>query len=195
MPEPRTRPGGRSARVRESVQEATLALLAERGYDGFEIPEVAARAGVHRTTVYRRWKTKSALVGDTMVVHMAQQVPAPDTGSLRSDLERLMREVVAVLEQPAVMEVLRAQVVLAAGDEQVRAARDAFWATRFERSGAIVERAIARGELPPDTDPRELQEFAIARLYLRALVTGGPVGDDVVESIVRRTLAAFSSSS
>ena len=181
--------------MRRSVQEATLALLSERGYEGFEIPEVAARAGVNRTTVYRRWKTKSALVADTMLVHMAEQVPAPDTGNLRSDLERLMREVVAVLEQPAVMEVLRAQVILAAGNEQVRAAREAFWATRFERSGAIVERAIARGELPPGTDPRELQEFAIAPLYLRALVTGGPVDDDLVESIVRRTLAAFSAAS
>ena len=192
MPEPKTRPGGRSARVRQTVQEATLALLSERGYEGFEIPEVAARAGVNRTTVYRRWKTKSGLVADTMLAHMAEQVPAPDTGSFRSDLELLVREVVAVLEQPAVREVLRAQVVLAAADEQVQAARAAFWATRFERSGAIVERAIARGELPPDTDPRELQEFAIAPLYLRALVTGGPLGEGLVEKIVRRTLAAFS---
>jgi AcrR family transcriptional regulator len=181
------RPGGRSAQVRRSVHDATLELLAERGYEGFEIPEVAARAGVHRTTVYRRWQTKSALVVDTMLRQMEEQVPAPNTGALRSDLEQLLREVVVALSQPVVMETLRAQVAMATHDEHVRL----FWATRFERSGVIVERAIARGELPAGTDAREFQEAAIAPLYLRALVTGGPVDDALIERVASRTLAAF----
>jgi AcrR family transcriptional regulator len=189
---PKRRPGGRSAAVVLAVHRATLELLAERGYEGFEIPEAASRAGVHRTTVYRRWRTKSALVADTMLAHMAEQVPAPDTGALHTDLEQLLREVVAVLREPAVIETLRAQVALSESDESVREARRRFWSSRFQRSGVIVERAIERGEVPPETDPRELQEMAIAPLYLRGLVTGDPIDDELIETSVRRTLAAFS---
>src|SRR5688572_33420223 len=89
-PGPRPRPGGRSARVRSAVLEATLELLAERGYDGAEVPEVARRAGVHPTTVYRRWGTKSRLVGEALLERSRPLTPTPDTGSLRPDLGRLL---------------------------------------------------------------------------------------------------------
>src|SRR5688572_31365663 len=93
----RPRPGGRSARVRAAVLAATLELLAERGYEGAELPEIARRAGVHPTTVYRRWDTKAKLVGEALLEQAATLSPTPDTGALRTDLERLLLDGAALV--------------------------------------------------------------------------------------------------
>ena len=81
------RPGGRAERVRNAVLEATAELLTEVGYDQLTIDEVAARAGVHKTTVYRRWPTKPELITAAASAHSEQNVPIPDTGTLLGDLE------------------------------------------------------------------------------------------------------------
>lgn len=187
----RSRPGGRSARVVAAVREATLELLLEQGYDGFEIPDAARNAGVHSSTIYRRWPTKQELVADTIGNHMEQQIPMPDTGSLARDLEQLSREVAAVLAQPPLLALLRVQVALVDSTDGVREASQRFWDTRFGRSAVIAERAIARGELSSGTDAKEFNEFAIAPLYLRALVTGRTIDDAFIHTCVRRTLRAF----
>src|SRR5688572_9801014 len=85
------RPGGRSARVRAAELAATAEALAEDGYDALSIEAVGARAGVHKTTVYRRWPTKADLVADAARARSEQHVPIPDTGGLAGDL-RLLAE-------------------------------------------------------------------------------------------------------
>ncbi|MFD0359929.1 TetR/AcrR family transcriptional regulator [Nocardia sp. GCM10030253] len=187
----RSRPGGRSARVVGAVHKATFDLLLQHGYYGFEIPDVARIAGVHPTTIYRRWQDKQDLVADAMLAHMAQQIGTPDTGSLRGDLAELIHDVAAVLMRPPMLALLRVQVAMADTAPNVRAAGQRFWTTRFGHSAAIVERAIARGELSDGTDPQEFNEFAIAPLYLRVLVTDGSVDDDFIRNCVHRTLRAF----
>src|SRR5581483_3234924 len=82
----RRRPGGRSARVQVAVFEATFQLLEERGYEGLSMASIAERAAVHETSLYRRWKTKERLVLDAVNHRVAQEIPVPDTGALRSDL-------------------------------------------------------------------------------------------------------------
>src|SRR5262245_64597066 len=98
----RPRPGGRSARVRAAVLAATLELLAERGFERTELPEVARRAGVHATTVYRRWGAKVRLVGEALLERARPLTPTPDTGTLRSDLEQLLGEGGAHMRTPPV---------------------------------------------------------------------------------------------
>src|SRR4051812_41212301 len=93
----RRRPGGRSAAVRLAVHRATIELLEQVGYDGFELPEVASRAGVNKTTVYRRWTTKSQLIGDVLQDLAAAQVAAPDTGTLRDDLRTFLTDLAVTL--------------------------------------------------------------------------------------------------
>ncbi len=130
------RPGGRSARVRAAVLGATLALLAERGYEGVELPEVARRAGVHPTTVYRRWGTKAKVVGEALLERSQTLSPTPDTGALRTDLERLLLDGAALVHTPAVralFEVLLADS--ANGSEEVAEARDRFWAAHLDEAG------------------------------------------------------------
>src|SRR5580658_8453688 len=74
------RPGGRSARNRAAVLDAAVELLAEASYDDLSMENIAARAGVHKTTVYRRWPTKADLVADAIRARSQAVVPLPDTG-------------------------------------------------------------------------------------------------------------------
>src|SRR6266511_5046821 len=85
-PTPARRPGGRSARVRSDAIAATLAELAERGYAALSLESIARRAGVHKTTLYRRWGTREELVLEAMLARAGEHISVPDTGSLRGDL-------------------------------------------------------------------------------------------------------------
>ncbi|MET9325795.1 TetR/AcrR family transcriptional regulator [Tsukamurella sp. NPDC003166] len=170
-PEPRRRTGGRSARVRESVLAAALALVAERGFEGLRIAEVAVRAGVAETTVYRRWPTPTALISDAVTELAAQGNPAPDTGDLCGDLRRVAEQITALLAGPGIARLVGATLSMA-GDAEVDAARRRFWDTRFASNAPVVERAITRGELPGGTVPREVLETLAAPLYFRLLVGG-----------------------
>src|SRR5262245_26978742 len=97
------RPGGRSARVRAAVLGAALDVLAERGFEALEVPEVAARAGVSASTIYRRWTSKGRLAGEALLERARPLSPTPDTGALRSDLEQLLLEGGALLRTPPVV--------------------------------------------------------------------------------------------
>src|SRR5215813_2745308 len=94
-----SRPGGRTARIRADVLAAVEAELAEHGYDGLSIDGVAAKSGVHRTTVYRRWKTVAGLLVDLLQAGLDDSWTPADTGSLEGDLVALNREVHAALTQ------------------------------------------------------------------------------------------------
>jgi AcrR family transcriptional regulator len=192
LTEGRARPGGRAARVVEAVHRAAFALLDEVGYEQLQLPDVAERAGVNKTTVYRRWPTKVALVADLLGVLMQSSVATPDTGSVQSDLELLLAEVAKVLSSRAVRSVLRATMALSDDDPAVRAAQQTFFAERFARSGAIVERAVARGELAAGTDPRRLLELAASPVYFRVLFAAEEVGEDEVRQVVSTVLRAHS---
>ena len=80
------RPGGRSARVRDAVHEAVLALLRDRSWEELSIPAVADRSGVHQATIYRRWRSMPVLLDDVVAEHVTRSFALPDTGSLRGDL-------------------------------------------------------------------------------------------------------------
>src|SRR4051812_8420984 len=98
--ERRQRLGGRSARVIHDVLDATLEELARSGYVALTIESVAARAGVNRTTIYRRWPTKYALVHAAMLASQDGLQEAPDTGAIRSDLMTLARQRLAAVSVP-----------------------------------------------------------------------------------------------
>ncbi|MGW8359358.1 TetR/AcrR family transcriptional regulator [Streptomyces wedmorensis] len=179
------RPGGRAALVVAAVQRATEELLTEVGYDGLILTEVAARAGVNKTTVYRRWPTKVDLVTDLYLSRTAQQDIGRDTGSLVSDLVVMLENIVANVNTPAARAVLSA-VIGGVLDDEARAAREAFWAERFRRGASIIDRAVERGELPIHTDARLLLEDACSPVYVRLLLTGEPVTDADLEMFARR---------
>ncbi|MEL7157161.1 MAG: TetR/AcrR family transcriptional regulator [Actinomycetota bacterium] len=177
------RPGGRSARVRADVLRATSGLLEDVGYDELSMEDVAARAGVHKTTVYRRWPTKAELVFDAISEQSAEAVPVPDTGNLVDDLQLLAREVVANIGHPGRGRRSRSLVAAAATSDEVADAMHAFWAQRLAASAAIVERAVERGELPADADPHLIIESLIGPLWVRLLLTGEPITDELADRV------------
>jgi AcrR family transcriptional regulator len=173
------RPGGRSARVRNDVIRAVTELLAQTGYEGLSIEAVADRAGVHKTTVYRRWPTKADLVADALTERSEQQVPVPDTGTFAGDLAALARSVAANIGSDVGGAMARTLVAASITSVEIAETGRAFWAERLALTGVIVERAIGRGELPPGTDSNLVIEALIGPLYVRLLLTGEPVNEDI----------------
>ncbi|WP_181784854.1 TetR/AcrR family transcriptional regulator, partial [Pseudonocardia pini] len=102
-----TRPGGRSARVRAAVHRAVGELLAEQG-EALTLPVVATRAGVHPTTLYRRWGSVGELLADVASSRFSGDVVVPDTGALRTDLERWAADVATDVADPDVLARMRA---------------------------------------------------------------------------------------
>jgi AcrR family transcriptional regulator len=167
-------------------------LLAEESYEAITLPEVARRAGVHPTTIYRRWHSKQGLLTDAMLVYAAENIPTPDTGSLRGDLEQLLREVINVLDQEPVRALLRAVVADAmTRSTTIAAERTRYWQERFSHAAVIVERAVTRGELARNVDADALIENLVAAAYMRALLTGGDLDDLFVAQQVATTIRAF----
>jgi AcrR family transcriptional regulator len=185
------RTGGRSARVRQAVLDAALALLLERGYDGVSVAEVARAAGVAETTVYRRWPTKAGLITAAIGELAAAENPLPDTGSLTGDLTTLLTQIVDVLRRPEIERLARASVAAGGDEPEQTETRTAFYRMRVAGSAQIALRAIERGELPADTDPVAIIEYLVAPAYLRLLLTGGPLDPAFVTDCVQRALAAF----
>ena len=185
------RPGGRSARTRAAVLGATADLLAEVGYEELTFEAVARRAGVHKTTVYRRWPTKPDLVADAARERSVQLVEVPDTGSLRGDLTALARAVAANIGSEVGSAMTKTLVAAAATSPSVAEVTHAFWAERLRLTGAIVERAIVRGELPADVDANVVIESLVGALYVRLLLTGEPLDGDVADQVAGAVASGF----
>lgn len=184
------RPGGRTARVRRDVLDATLRHIADRGLDGLTIAAIASSAGVAQTTVYRRWPTPPALVADALTDLANERNPMPDTGSLRRDLHQLAEQIAKLLSEPAIVRLLGSSLALSS-DPDVSAARAAFWDHRFRLSQPIVDRALARGDIHPNSNPREVIETLVAPLYFRLLVTDQTIDAGLVDRCVDSTMVVF----
>ncbi|GAA2112696.1 TetR/AcrR family transcriptional regulator [Streptomyces synnematoformans] len=161
---PDRRPGGRTARIRAQVLAAVRAELAENGHEGLTMEGVATRAGVHRATVYRRWRDVGGLLVD--VIDAAGEIDwqPPDTGSLHGDLTALNEEI----QESLTVEPSFAVALMAASFHSERAARaqTRLWEDRYAQCAILVERAAERGELPPgQTDARRLLLAATAPVY------------------------------
>ena len=103
-----SRPGGRTARTRDAVFEATLAELGAVGYGHTSVEAIAQRAGVHKTTIYRRWGTKDRLVADTLAHVALVRTEVADTGDIDADMRALARAVVVTLTSPEGLATVRA---------------------------------------------------------------------------------------
>ncbi|MGY1894249.1 TetR-like C-terminal domain-containing protein [Nocardia gipuzkoensis] len=143
----------RGARLRRAVLDATLARIESAGIATVRVADVAADAGVHETSIYRRWKTLPRLLLDALLSRVAEEIPLPDTGSLRGDLERFMTDLIRFAGTPSGRALIRGTVI-AESDPEVEAIRREFWVRRLSSSEEIVRRAIARGDVAATVDPR-----------------------------------------
>ncbi|WP_329254627.1 TetR/AcrR family transcriptional regulator [Streptomyces sp. NBC_01478] len=172
-PEPgRLRPGGRTARVRTAVLRATGDVLAEQGVDRLDLSDVARRAEVGKTTVYRRWGSVTALVADLLVDMAEQPLPREETGSLLGDLRANALLVQRTLADPRQGALFRAVIAAATCDARTAEALRHFYAVRAAEWAPCVELAVARGELPAGTDASQVVRAVSAPLYYELLTTG-----------------------
>ncbi|MFF0747477.1 TetR/AcrR family transcriptional regulator [Streptomyces sp. NPDC004111] len=187
---PRRRPGGRTSRTRTQVLDAIRAELAEREYDEITLDAVAARAGVHRATVYRRWRDVGGLLADVFEAAGDDDWQPRDTGSLLGDLAALNHESqTALTERPSLVAALFAASFRSA--EAARAVRR-LWEDRYTRCEVIVERAVRRGELAPGTDARQLVVAAAAPVYHQLVLVRAPVDPGLPDRAARTAVLAAS---
>jgi AcrR family transcriptional regulator len=184
--QPARRPGGRSARVRGAVHQAVTDLVAERGYGNFTVGEVAARAGVADTSVYRRWGNLEALLTDVTNTRLTKRSPIPDTGNLEGDLRAYAANVAREVTGPDGSVVLRLVIAQSSAGQDGVQARDAFLAERARQLEAMLDRARERGELPPDV--LDVLDHILAPMYIRILFGAGPLTSDYVDTLVDRLL-------
>jgi AcrR family transcriptional regulator len=180
------RPGGRSARVRAAVHQAVTGLVNERGYGNFTIGEVAARAGVADTSVYRRWGNLETLLTDVALTRLNAQSPMPDTGSLAGDLRAYAANVAREITGPDGLAVLRLVIALSGKGQQGLQARDDFLAERNRQLQSMLDRAQERGENPPAA--LGVVDHILAPMYIRVLFGAGPLTPDYVDGLVDRLL-------
>jgi AcrR family transcriptional regulator len=162
------RTGGRSKRVVTAVLRAAMDELSRTGYAALRVEDVAARAGVNKTTVYRRWPTKIELAGAAIRTFAGNEEPMPDTGTVRGDLLALVQRIVAFVRTPE-GDIFTRLVIAEHGEPDVdrlaRSLRDAFMVRRAE----VITRAQARGELPADIDARVLLDAIFIPVTMRIL--------------------------
>ena len=188
----RRRPGRpRDPGYDKAILDATLEILRDKGYAGLTIDGVAARTGVGRPTIYRRWSSKPALV----IAALAQSTglsPTPDTGALRDDLLAFQREQVRMMDRPGSRRVTAGLVAdLVADPELAETYFGDFFARRRMSVWEALQRGIDRGELRPDADFTLIYDLLMGPLFMRSVVRGEPLGPDMAEVTVDLVLAAF----
>jgi AcrR family transcriptional regulator len=184
------RPGGRTARTRAAVLQAVISELAENGYAGTTVERIAARAGVAKTTIYRRWGRLNGLLADLMAQYAAQEIPVPDAGHLDSDLRALAREIVGSLQHPATRAAFGSIVAAAIQDHAAREVLSRFIAARTATMTVIVQHASQRGELPDGTDAAEVLQIVTAQIYYRLFIVGAPPSQGVADRAAATAAAA-----
>ncbi|MET9605135.1 TetR/AcrR family transcriptional regulator [Streptomyces sp. NPDC006512] len=184
------RPGGRTARVRAAVLRAAGDTLAEQGFHALDLAEIARRADVGKTTVYRRWGTVAGLVADLLTDMAEQSLPRTETGSLLDDLTANAALVRRTLTDPRQGPLFKAVIAAAASDPRTAEALHRFYEVRVAEWAPCVREAVERGELPPGTDPSEVIRAVSAPLYYRFLTTAAPLDEAAADRAALAALAA-----
>jgi AcrR family transcriptional regulator len=185
----RRRLGGRSARVQAAVFAATLELLQEQGYEALSFAAIAQRAGIHKTSLYRRWQSKEQLVLEAVGNQATKYFPQPDTGALRTDLIQLVRDNLDFLRS-AVGQALLQMAPVFSNAPTIGSFPKRYWLDGcYPFVQPIFDRAVARGEISPQTDFHLLFELLLGVLIVRAVVLREALDDTLAERIVDLLLA------
>ncbi|MFI5695564.1 TetR/AcrR family transcriptional regulator [Kribbella sp. NPDC051586] len=176
----------RDAGVEARVLDAAMTEMRANGYDGLSVDRVAERAGVAKTTLYRRWSSKAELVM-AMISELTSGVRFDPSGEPRRDLTEFVAGIAAALD--AIPTTLVADLVAAAAREpRVGEGVRALWAERHAVVAAAITRAQADGLMPAHADPRVIVDQLVGALYYRLLITGEPIDPAYVRALVLSTL-------
>jgi AcrR family transcriptional regulator len=198
-------PAGRAGRPRSAAADAailaaTRAALVELGWSKLTLGDVAVRAGVAKTTLYRRWAGKNELVVDA-VAELFDELRVPDRGSLAADIEGVVLQFASILARPEARSGLMAVVAESTRDD---ALRERIRASIVDRQKRLVlvgrARAQKRGELPPEADPEEaartvdlIFDMVAGAVVHRTLVSAEPADEEWVRNFARVLLTGLAS--
>lgn len=176
------RPGGRTAEITKRINSAVLELLAEGGIDACTFQNVAARAGIERSTLYRRNPDRWPTIIDA-IIDFAERETAPiNAGSFRGDLLAALRNLARAINGPLGPTLVSVAAKLQAGAAPGQGER--FWESRLERLGPIFVHAVERGELPANANAEEIFSMAAGPVYFRRFIASKEIDDDWVQTIV-----------
>ena len=184
------RPPGRprSEDARQSILRSTLKLLRRRGFADLSIEAIAADAGVGKTTVYRWWPNKGALVVDAFASSTEGELHFPDSGSVFRDVSLQLNQWLSILRSPRGCTVA---AVIGAGQSDpdlLEAFRDRFLRPRREEAYRTLRRGIERGELPRNLDLDVVLDILYGAIYMRFLIRHDELTEYYVEEVCRLVL-------
>jgi AcrR family transcriptional regulator len=173
--------------VEDAVFQAMLGLLASRGYREISVETLAERAGVSRTTIYRRWPSKAAIVAAAVSSLYLDRVEVPNIGSLSEDLVALLSESYRLMADGDGRVLERLVRESGQNPELVDVVRSILHARR-RLYATLLNRAIARGELPPEMDQELLLDLLLGPLWFRLLLSGVPITPEAARPVVQIVL-------
>jgi AcrR family transcriptional regulator len=165
---------------------AAAELIGERGYDGFTMAAVAQRAGVAKTTVYRRWPSRAHLLVATLSSVM--RVSVFDSGDARADLHSFARTLATAMRVPGTRRLVAELSVASIASPEVKEAFNRLYVQRRAAALETIQRAQAAGELRPDLDPELLIDQLSGTLHYRLLLGGDGPTDSYAERLVDTVL-------
>jgi len=175
------RPGGRTAEVTHHIHDAILDLLVEGGVQACTFSAVAERAGIERSTLYRRFPDRWEAIIDALMAFAAKDVMPDLGGSFAHDLGSILRKLRDAIESPLGPAVLAVGIELQSGSGDYPRA---YFDRRMTQLEPMFDAAIARGELAPDVDREALFTFAAGPIYFRKFIAARPVDDSFIDHIV-----------
>jgi AcrR family transcriptional regulator len=187
-------PDPRVERSRQAILDTTRELLAHNGDVGaLTVEAVAARSGVAKTTIYRRWRDKWQLALDAVMIDMLPRFDVPvDVGDTRKELLTFVNSVVKIWAATPYGPAMQALVSQIATDPDLaRVYREQVVQPRRDQLAPVIKRAITRGDLRPDTDIRLLHELLVGPILYRLLLSGTPLHRTLGPRIVDAVLAGF----
>ena len=189
----RQRPPGRprSEVAHRAILEAARQLLTEEGFTRLRLEHVAARAGVGKNTIYRRWPSKEDLTLELLLDLAGPHLAIADVGNTRAELLAAVENPIRAITQSPFGPVIRAMMSQIAGNPAIGDPfRSAVVAARRAEIARVIERGVARGDLRPDADASVATELLAGPVYFR-LVFGGSLDDDLAIRVVDTLLRGF----
>jgi len=188
------KPNARTERSRRAILDATRELLGEEGdVRALTVEAVAARSGVAKTTIYRRWRDKWELALDAIMIDMLPGFTDPvDVGDTRKELITFVDAVVKIWSTRPYGPAMQALISeIATQPELAREYREQVVEPRREQLAPVIERGVRRGDLRQDTDVRLVHEFLVGPILYRLLLSGGPLDRKLGPRLVDGVLAGF----
>jgi AcrR family transcriptional regulator len=184
----------RVERSRRAILDATRELLAQDGdVRSLTVEAVAARSGVAKTTIYRRWRDKWELALDAVMIDMLPRFDEPvDVGDTRKELLTFVNSVVRMMASTPMGPAMQGLVSQIATDPDLaRVYREQVAQPRLTQLAPVIQRGIARGDLRADTEVRLVHELLLGPIFYRLLLSGAPLDRNLGPRLVDAILAGF----